>query len=170
VILIPEIPFDMDVVCQKIDEIRYHERRLYSLIVVAEGAAPLGGEQVFHIKGTDEEEGRLGGIAHLVGKEISHRIQVETRVTVLGHIQRGGTPTVMDRWLGSRFGANAVHLVAQEKWGYMVALHGNDIVEVPIAEAIANLNLVDPDSEPIRTARDLGISFGMPAVNNIKTP
>lgn len=169
VILIPEIPFDMDAVCQKIDEVRLH-KRLHSLIVVAEGAAPLGGEQVFYIKGTDQEEGRLGGIAHMVGKEISHRIQVETRVTVLGHIQRGGTPTVMDRWLGTRFGANAVHLVAQEKWGYMVAIRGNDIIEVPIAEAIANLNLVDPDSEPIRTARGLGISFGAPLLDHIKTP
>ncbi|MFP4322061.1 MAG: 6-phosphofructokinase [Anaerolineales bacterium] len=161
VILLPEIPFDINIVCQKVRQVR-ESGRLHSLIVVAEGAAPAGGEQLFYIQGDGKDEGRLGGMAHWVGAQVSHITQAETRVTVLGHIQRGGSPTVLDRWLGTRFGANAAHLVAQEHWGEMVALRGNDIVTVPIAQAVEALNQVAPDGEPIRTARDIGISFGAP--------
>jgi len=158
-ILIPEIPFDIDKICEKVKEVR-SAGRLHSLVVVAEGAAPAGGEQIFYIQGQGGLEGRLGGIAQNVGGLISQKTGAETRVTVLGHIQRGGTPTELDRWLGTRFGANVMRLIEQEKWGYMVGIRGEAIVEVPIAEAVASLKTIDPDSEPVRTARHLGISFG----------
>lgn len=159
VILIPEIPFDIDIVCQKVSQVR-EKGRLHSLVVVAEGALPVGGEQAFYIKGDGVTEGRLGGMAQFVGDQIAQKTGAETRVTVLGHIQRGGSPSVLDRWLGTRFGANVLKLIAEGKWGYMVALRGNDIIQVPISEAIAQLKNVDPEGEPVQTARGVGISFG----------
>lgn len=159
VILLPEIHFDIDKVCQKIKQVRA-SGRTHSLIVVAEGAKPIEGEQLFYIKGHGKDEGRLGGMGHYVGELIGQKIEAEVRVTVLGHIQRGGSPTVLDRWLGTRFGANAVHLMAEGKWGHLVALQGEAITSVPIEEAIAILKQVDPLGEPVRTARDVGISFG----------
>ncbi|NJL93265.1 MAG: ATP-dependent 6-phosphofructokinase [Anaerolineae bacterium] len=159
VILVPEIPFTIEAVCEKVRQVRA-SGRLHSLIVVAEGAAPAGGTQQFYIDSVDGQEGRLGGIAQLVSQQITRCLDVETRVTVLGHIQRGGTPTNIDRWLGTRFGANVVHLVKEEKWGYMVGLRGDEIVHLPIAEAIAELKRIEPQGEPVRTARGLGISFG----------
>lgn len=158
-ILIPEIPFDLDIVCQKVNQVR-GTGRLHTLVVVAEGAAPKGGEQAFYIAGDGVQEGRLGGMAQRVGDYISKTTKAETRVTVLGHIQRGGSPSVLDRWLGSRFGVNVLKLIEQEKWGHLVALRGNDIVDVPIAEAIETLKNVDPNGEPVATARAMGISFG----------
>jgi 6-phosphofructokinase 1 len=157
-ILIPEIPFDMEAVYAKIQKVR-QSGRLHSLVVVAEGAHMAGGEKMYYIQGQGKLEGRLGGIGQQVGQLISEKTGAETRVTVLGHIQRGGTPTQLDRWLGTRFGANAAHLIAQDKWGHMVALQGDKIVSLPIKEAIATLKTVDPNSEPVRTARDVGISF-----------
>jgi 6-phosphofructokinase 1 len=161
VILVPEIPFDIDKVCQKITQVRATGRK-HSLIVVAEGAKPHDGQQLFYIKGQGKDEGRLGGMGHFVGELIGNQTQAEVRVTVLGHIQRGGSPTVLDRWLGTRFGANAVHLMAEEKWGHLVAVRGEEITSVPIAEAIAILKQIDPGGEAVRTARDVGISFGDP--------
>jgi 6-phosphofructokinase 1 len=161
VILIPEIPFDIDVVCQKVREIRA-AGRMHSLVVVAEGAAPIGGDKLYYIKGQGASEGRLGGMGDLVGRLITEKMEAETRVTVLGHIQRGGSPTVLDRWLGTRFGACVLKLIDQERWGYMVGLSGNDITYVKISDAIASLKTVDPAGEPVETARGLGISFGAP--------
>ena len=161
-ILIPEIPFDIDVLCHKVSQLRA-DGRLHSLIVVAEGAAPVDGKQVFYIKGEGKDEGRLGGIAQRVGMQISECVNAETRVTVLGHIQRGGRPTAFDRWLATRFGANAIRLIAEEKFGYMVGLRGTDMVDIPISEAVQALKRVDPEGEPVRTARGLGISFGAPS-------
>jgi len=161
IILIPEIPFSLDVVADKVRQIRA-SGRLYSLVVVAEGAAPQGGEQIFYIPGAGKSEGRLGGMGQYVGQMIADQTGAETRVTVLGHIQRGGSPTVLDRWLGTRFGANAVHLIAQEKWGYLVGLQGNDIIATPITEAVAEPKQVDPLGEPVQTAQGIGISFGAP--------
>lgn len=159
IILIPEIPFSLERVCDKVRQIRA-SGRMHSLVVVAEGAAPVDGEQMFYISGIGQQEGRLGGMGQHVGQIIAQETGAETRVTVLGHIQRGGTPTVLDRWLGSRFGANAVRLIAEEKWGYIVGVHGEDIIETPIATAISIHKKVDPQGEPVRTARGLGISFG----------
>lgn len=157
-ILIPEIPFDINIICDKIKALRAAGRR-YSLIVVAEGAAPVGGEQQFYIQAQGMMEAKLGGISYEVGNLLSQCADVEVRVTVLGHLQRGGQPTPHDRWLATRFGSAAVHLAAAEQWGYMVALHGEALDAVPMADAI-NLKLVDVRGELIQMGRDLGIVFG----------
>lgn len=157
-ILIPEIPFDIQLVCQKIRSLQGSGRQ-YSLIVVAEGAAPVGGEQSYYIKAERGREGRLGGMGHLVGEMLAACVGAEVRVTVLGHVQRGGQPTPRDRWLATRFGSAAVHLVAQERWGYMVALQGTQMVNVPLEQAL-HTKQVDPQGDMVQMARDLGIVFG----------
>lgn len=157
-ILIPEIPFDLNHVFDKIRHL-YAVGRRYSLIVVAEGAHPKGGEQAYYIGSVDADHARLGGIAHLVGHEIRTALNTEVRVTVLGHLQRGGQPTPRDRWLAQRFGAAAMRLVAQGKWGQMVALQGTQMVGVPIPAA-SEVKLVPTDGEILQLARDLGISLG----------
>lgn len=157
-ILIPEIPFVIEKICQKIRQIQMSGRQ-YSLVVVAEGAAPVGGAQQFYIKGDDLYGGRLGGIGYTVGNMLADCVGAEVRVTVLGHLQRGGQPTPYDRWLATRFGSAAVHLVAEEKWGYMVAQQGTRMLPVTMEEAI-KMKFVDPQGDAVRMARDLGIVFG----------
>lgn len=157
-ILIPEIPYDIDVVCDKILAIRESGRR-YSLVVVAEGAKPEGGEQTFYIQGDHEQERKLGGIGHSVGAHLVACTGSEVRVTVLGHVQRGGQPTPRDRYLATAFGTEAVHLVASKKWGYMVALKGADIQHVPMSEAI-RMKFINPQGRYVQVARSLGIVFG----------
>jgi 6-phosphofructokinase 1 len=157
-ILLPEIPFDINAVCAKIKALQTAGRR-YSLIVVAEGAAPLGGAQEFYIQAQGGMEGRLGGIGYSVGNWLAMCTGAEVRVTLLGHVQRGGQPTPRDRWLATRFGTAAIHLVAEQKWGHMVALQGTALVSVPMADAI-QIKRVDPDGDMVQMARDLGIVFG----------
>lgn len=157
-ILIPEIPFDIQVVCDKVNTLKASGRR-YSLIVVAEGAAPKDGTQSYYTT-VDQLAARLGGMGHTVGTMLASCVDAEVRVTVLGHLQRGGQPTPHDRWLATQFGAASVHLVAQEKWGHMVAMHGGLITEVPIADAIRHLKQVDPQGDLVQMARNLGIVFG----------
>ena len=103
--------------------------------------------------------GRLGGIGYSVGNYLDSCMGVEVRVTVLGHVQRGGQPTPHDRWLATRFGSEAVNLAAREAWGMMAALQGEKMVSVPMLAA-TELKLVDPDGELVRMARDLGIEMG----------
>jgi len=157
-ILIPEIPFTLEPVLSKIRSLNQAGRR-YSLIVVAEGAHPEGGEAQYYIGEKGEREARLGGIGNLVSAEIAKSLDTEVRVTVLGHVQRGGQPTPRDRWLATRFGAQAVHLVADGQWGHMVALKGTAITSVPFSEA-TNMKFVDPEGQLVQMARDLGITFG----------
>ncbi len=159
VILIPEIPFDMDVVCRKITD-RDAAGSKFSIVAVSEGAKPKGGEQVFSRTGDAVYTPRLGGIGHKIGEMIERSTGKETRVTVLGHVQRGGKPSPFDRWLATRFGAGAVRLTASGGWGRMVGLRGQRIEDAAIADAIAVPKRVDPNGEPVRTARGLGISFG----------
>jgi 6-phosphofructokinase 1 len=158
-ILIPEIPYDIDVVCAKIESLRKAGRR-YSLVVVAEGAAPQGGSQEYYIDADRLLGGRLGGVSTIVANQIAERTALDTRVMILGHLQRGGQPTPRDRYLATQFGNHAVHLAAEQRWGHMVALHGNDVTSVPIVEAIHSLKTVDPQGDMVRMARDLGITFG----------
>lgn len=158
VILIPEIPFDVERVCLHLMEMRTPERN-HALVVVAEGAAVVGGQQQYYIKASGLMDARLGGIGYSLGNSIAERTGFDVRVLRLGHLQRGGSPTPHDRWLATRFGAAAVHLVARQQWGQMVALQGNDIVSVPMAEAV-KIKRVDPSGEMVQMARDLGISFG----------
>jgi 6-phosphofructokinase 1 len=158
-ILIPEIPFDIDVVCAKITE-REAAGRKFSLVAVAEGALPRGGAQQFSRSGDALTVARLGGMGFQVGEQIEERTGKSTRVTVLGHLQRGGSPSHFDRYLATRFGAAAVRLAAGGGWGRMVGLRGTAIVNTPLEDATAVPKRVDPDSEPVRTARGLGIVFG----------
>jgi 6-phosphofructokinase 1 len=155
VILIPEIPFDIDKVCDKIRR-REAEGRHFSIVVVAEGAVPKHGA----VSLIDPAHERLGGMADKVAHSIEQMTGKETRTLVLGHLQRGGGPTTFDRLLALRFGAAAVRLVAERRFGLMVALQPPRIVAIPIAEAIATPRRVPLDSDSISTARDLGISFG----------
>ena len=153
VILIPEIPYDIEKVCAKIEQ-RYRSGRRFAIVVVAEGAYPVGGEPFF------VEKGRLGGVAEVIGNEIADRTGHETRTMVLGHLQRGGTPTAYDRLIATRFGAAAVRLVANRDFGTMVALRAERILAVPIPDAIAKIKTVPLDSDLLQSARDLGTSFG----------
>ncbi len=143
-ILIPEIPFDIDEVCDIIKR-RQARGKTFSIVVVAEGARPEGAK--FEITQSDQVDEfghvRLGGIGTVVGQEIEKRTGIETRVTILGHTQRGGTPTAFDRVLATRFGIAAVDLVLKGEFGKMVALQGNRIVAVDLAEAVANLKTLD---------------------------
>ena len=105
-------------------------------------------------------EDRLGGIGDLVAHEIAQRTGKETRTCVLGHLQRGGAPTTLDRILGTRFGVKAVELIAEGKYGEMVSYQNYQVLSVPIAEAVHRIKLVQPDSQMVQTCRDVGISFG----------
>jgi ATP-dependent phosphofructokinase / diphosphate-dependent phosphofructokinase len=142
-ILIPELPFDIEEVSQKIKN-RHTKGRYASIVVVAEGATPKEGTMAT-LEGELDAFGhvRLGGIGQQVADEIEKRTGFETRVTVLGHIQRGGTPTAFDRVLATRFGLNAISAVHAGEFGKMVALKGDDIQLVPLGDAVLELKLVD---------------------------
>jgi 6-phosphofructokinase 1 len=143
-LLVPEIPFDIDEVCAVIQ--RRHERgRWASIVVVAEGATPTEGSLAL-MSGEVDAFGhvRLGGIGDVLAKAIEERTGYETRAIVLGHVQRGGTPTAFDRVLATRFGIAAIDAVHDSAWGTMVALRAGDIVRVPLDEATGELKLIDP--------------------------
>ena len=155
VILIPEIPFSVDKACDKIIE-RKRLSRPFSMVVVSEGARAIGRREVY----ADPKHQRLGGVAQAVADEIEKRVEMETRVLVLGHLQRGGSPISFDRVLASRFGVHALDLIAQGDFGKMVASHKGEVVSIPIEEAVAQLNLVDPNGDLAATAEALDISLG----------
>jgi len=159
VILIPEIPFDLHKVDEKIEQ-RDREGCRFSIIVVSEGARPVGGEQVYQPTKDPTAPRRLGGIGQWVAGELVRMCDHEIRVTVLGHVQRGGSPSSFDRILGTRFGAAAVRLVANGRFGEMVSLHGEHIEAVAIADAVSQLKTVPLDSDLICTVRSLGICLG----------
>jgi phosphofructokinase-like protein len=155
IILIPEIAYKPEHIVNSIRE-RSSEGSNFDIIVVAEGAKREGGEESY----LDKKSRRLGGIAYQVAEDIAQKIDLEIRVTVLGHIQRGGSPIAFDRILASRFGKAAADLAARGDFGKMVAYRGERIVAVPIRDAISNPKRVDPNGEMVATARSLGISFG----------
>lgn len=157
VILIPEIPYCIADVCAAIEERRQRGSR-FSIVVAAEGAYPAQGDKV--VQATAEENlgvERLGGVGELVAGQLNERLDFETRVVVLGHVQRGGTPSPFDRILGTRFGVRAVDLIEQGKFGRMVSLQGRHVGDVDIAQAVQDLNRVDPDGDLVRTAEAIGI-------------
>jgi ATP-dependent phosphofructokinase / diphosphate-dependent phosphofructokinase len=158
-ILIPEIPFRIEKVCEKIMA-REAAGRHFSIVVCAEGAMPVGGEMTVVEKGQPGKEARLGGIAEKLAREIELRTGKESRSLVLGHLQRGGTPTSFDRMLSLRFGAAAVRLAEEGRWGSMVAYDPPEMTAVPLGEAVASLKTVPVEGDTLRTARELGISFG----------
>jgi 6-phosphofructokinase 1 len=148
VILIPEKPFDIDEVAERI-RMRHARGRYFSIIVVAEGAKFASddshGAPVVSEMGKDEfGHVRLGGVGQILAREVERRTGLETRYVVLGHIQRGGTPSAFDRVLASRYGVGAIDLVHKGGFGSMVALRGNDIISIPLTEAINKNRLVDP--------------------------
>lgn len=157
VILIPEIPYDLDAVCAKIEN-RYASGREFAIVVVAEGAYPVGGAPHYEIKAGGQK--RLGGAGEAVAEAISEQTGRETRTLVLGHLQRGGGPNAYDRLLALRFGAAAVKFVADGCFGCMVALDPPEVRAVPPDRAIARNKTVPLDSDVVETARALGISMG----------
>src|SRR5947209_20060668 len=156
VILIPEIPFDINEVCRLIN--RRHERgRYFSIVVAAEGAAPREGTITVSTETSVDEFGhpRLGGIGYALEKEIEARTGFETRATVLGHVQRGGSPTPFDRVLATRLGLAAIDAAHDAAWGSMVALHGTEITRIPLAEAVAEVRHV-----PVEHYQKFDVLFG----------
>jgi 6-phosphofructokinase 1 len=159
VILIPEIPFRYEAICKKVNE-RVSRGSFFSIIAVSEGASVQGQEQVFLREGDSIHQSRLGGISHQVAEYIARVCDVETRVTILGHLQRGGSPTAFDRWLATRLAAEAVRAVGRGELGCMSALQGNKVVTIPLYEALATPKRVNVLGDTVLTARSLGISLG----------
>ena len=158
VILIPEVPFKFESVLAKVS-MRVERGYKFSILAVSEGAKALDGEQVFSRSGDEMYVPRLGGISQVVGEYIEKQ-GFETRVTVLGHLQRGGSPTPFDRWLATRYGAAAVRVAAEGRFDRMVSLRSSSVIDIPLGEAIAVPKRVDVDGDAVLTARNMGISFG----------
>jgi 6-phosphofructokinase 1 len=159
IILIPEIPFSWDKVFETV--LMRSKGAKFSIVCIAEGAKPQGGE--ISVKEMDKKRTdpvRLGGIGELVAKRIEDETGVETRVTVLGHVQRGGSPTAFDRILATRFGAAALQAASAGEFGVMTSLRQNDVITVPLKEAIGRQRLVPPDSQLVFAARAVGTCMG----------
>ena len=158
VILVPEIPFSLEAVVEKI-----HARDVagsnFCIIVVAEGALEIGHELIYQDKGDAEHAPRLGGIGMYLQHQLEEKTGKETRCVVLGHLQRGGRPNAFDRMLATNFGSCAVRALADGRRGVMVALQAGEVRTVPLSEAIANIKTVPTNGQLVRTARDTGISF-----------
>ncbi len=157
IILIPEIPYQLENIAQKIKSIREGGRN-FALVVVSEAVGRESGEKakITDVEGRD----RYGGISHYLADRITEMTGAETRFTVLGHVQRGGQPVFQDRIFASAFGVHAVDLIAQGKFDRMVAWQNRQVVDVPIQEAIAGYQAVDPEGTMVKTARGLGICLG----------
>lgn len=160
-IVIPEIPYDVERICRKIDR-RRAVGRMFTLIIVAEGAAAsLPGAAPANGNGhTGPGRVHQGGAALTLAREIAARREVDARVTVLGHLQRGGSPIAADRILATRFGVAAVDLIEQGRWGETTVLRNGTVVGVPIREAVSVYRQVDPEGELVRVARAVGVEFG----------
>jgi len=158
VILIPEIPFKFESVVAKIHK-RVESGTLFSILAVSEGAKPVDGIQIYSRGGDEVYVPRLGGISQVVGEYIEKQ-GFETRVTVLGHLQRGGTPTPFDRWLATRYGSAAVRVAAEGRFDRMVSLRSGNVIDIPLDDALAIPKRVDVNGDAVTTARNLGISFG----------
>ena len=160
VVLIPEIPFTLEKVAEKIRQ-RKERGRSFSIVVVAEGAKPAGGEMTVSrvVKGSPDPV-RLGGIGNSISAALEGLTGLETRVTVLGHLQRGGKPSAYDRILASRYGVAAVGMARRGEFGMMAALRGTEIIAVPLEEAVDGLRNVSPNGQLVTTAKNLGICFG----------
>lgn len=159
VILIPEIPYRLDNVFDKILG-RASMGRHFSIVAVAEGAYPAGGKQTYALEGDENYMSRLGGVGEIVGAQIAAACEMETRVTVLGHLQRGGSPTAFDRWLATRYGSAAVHVAARKDYGQMVSLQAQEIGQVSLEAALAHPKRVNLQGDAIKTAHSLDICLG----------
>jgi phosphofructokinase-like protein len=160
VILIPEIPYDLDIIAERVLE-RSRKGKRFSIAVVAEGAKPKGGEMVVdRVVAESTDPWRLGGISRKLAVDLEEKTGLESRVTVLGHLQRGGSPIPADRILATQFGCAAADLAAEGKFGQMVALRDGRIVSVQIAAAVAKQKLVPPDHPLITANKAIGVCFG----------
>ncbi|MCA8934502.1 MAG: ATP-dependent 6-phosphofructokinase [Rhodospirillaceae bacterium] len=157
VILVPEIPADLNKVADKIEQVRKGGRN-FALVVVSEAVRDATGETI--MKKFADGEIRLGGIGHFVGDQIAKLTGAETRVTVLGHVQRGSMPSWRDRMIAAAFGSHAVDLIEEGKFGHMVAWSNRQVIDVPIEDAIKNYHSVALDDTLVVTARELGICLG----------
>lgn len=158
VILVPEIPFQIDNICRYISE-REKSGKRFTIVVVAEGVKP-GPDVMQQFEKERRAIPRAGTVGNLIGDAIGMRTHKEVRVTVLGHVQRGGSPSPFDRILSTRFGVEAVELIARGEFGKMVALRGGQIVSVDVREAIGQMKRVEPNSQLVRMAKCVGVCFG----------
>ena len=159
VILIPEIPFDIDLVCKKIMDRELRGSR-FSIVVVAEGALPKGGERSLIGEAEPGHSERVGGIAEKVAAQIKARTKKDVRSLVLGHLQRGGSPTTFDRLVSLRFGAAAVRMAGKGEFGRLVVLDPPTVKSIPIEDAVHRTKTVPMDCDSLQTARDLGVCLG----------
>lgn len=159
VILIPEVDYDLERVVRSLNQ-RHQAGISFSIVVVAEGAKPRGGDYAVVEEGDATKEARLGGAGHHLAGAIRERTNFDVRTTVLGHVQRGGTPSAFDRLLATRFGVVAVDLVAAGKFGRLAAYQAGHVVDVPMGAAVAQLKRVQQDGPLVRTAQALGIELG----------
>ena len=161
VILIPEIPYQIDKIVQYIHQRRKRGRR-FSIIVVAEGAKPVGGKAVIQrIVKESSDPIRLGGISFVLGEQLEKMISLETRAVVMGHLQRGGSPTPFDRVLATRLGSKAVDLMIEKSYGKMVSVQGDRLGNFPLSQVAEGPRLIPKDHELVTSAREIGVSFGV---------
>jgi len=160
IILIPEIPYDLDVIVERVKE-RNRKGKRFSIIVVAEGAKPKGGDVVVQrVVKEASDPVRLGGVGFVLGAEIEDITGIETRTVVMGHLQRGGTPTPFDRILATRLGTKAVEMIERKCFGYMAAAKGSSIIEVPLADVAKGLRTVQLNDPLVQSARSISTCFG----------
>jgi 6-phosphofructokinase 1 len=160
VILIPEIPYDPAILCNAL-ETRLKRGRRFSIVVVAEGAHPKKGKMIVdRLEKNSPDPVRLGGIGKFVARSLED-VGFESRVNVLGHLQRGGTPTPFDRWIATQYGVMAVQTLARGKAGVMTAMQDNKIITIPLERAVQKLHRVDPRGVEVRSAMAVGTSFGI---------
>jgi phosphofructokinase-like protein len=160
IILIPEIPYKVDVIARKVKE-RSRKGKRFSIVVIAEGAKPKGGDIVVQrIVKESSDPIRLGGIGFVLGEQLEKRTGVETRTVVMGHLQRGGTPTAFDRVLATRLGTRAVDMIENKEFGYMVGVKGDSLIKVPLKDVAQGPRTVPLDEPLIKTARGVDTCFG----------
>jgi ATP-dependent phosphofructokinase / diphosphate-dependent phosphofructokinase len=170
VILIPEIAYDLEALMQAVNQ-RHRYGRRFCIVVVAEGAKPIGGSQVVQkIVADSPDPIRLGGISHIIAHQIEEATGIESRVAILGHVQRGGPPSAADRLLGTQFAVKAMDLVQAGQFGHMAAMQGNRMVAIPLEKVAGKQRLVPLDSPLLETALAIGMSFGTHSANRTFTP
>lgn len=163
IILMPEFPYDIEAICDKVKS-RNARGKLFSIVVVGEGARAMGGERVIRqLVENSPDAIRLGGISHQVASQIEGLIEIECRVTILGHLLRGGSPTPFDRVLATRFGVEAVHMADRNEFGRMVVLRGTELDSVSIEEVGGRQRILTPDHPLLATALSMGVSLGVPS-------
>ncbi len=161
IILVPEIPYNLEVVCEKVKE-RNRQGKNFSIVVIGEGATAEGGDMVVsRMIDTSPDAVRLGGISNQLAAQIEGLTELETRVTILGHLVRGGSPTPFDRLLGTHFGCEAIHLAARKEFGRLVVLKNNKFDSIPLEETAGKTRKVPLDSPLLSAAKSLGISLGV---------